>query len=136
MTLQGGDAPRELVRQILNPLCAEDGWMQVVAALDRATKQSILSGTAAAGDESDADLEQLVVADDDGEPTAGEETPGATGVELDFNKLSEVVAALRPAEPLRLSELVPQTMGGLFATLGLVLLLLAWRHRASSARKP
>ena len=39
---KGGSDLTYLVREILNPLCSEDGWLQTVAALDDATKQSIV----------------------------------------------------------------------------------------------
>lgn len=129
----GGD-PSRLVRQIQNPLCSEDSWTQVVRAFDDATKGSIVHGeNSAATDASDADFSQMVVADDDDESSASSAAAAPdTGIDVDFNKLSEGLDGFRAKEPIDASMLAARGVSGVFSLAGLILLLFAWKQRASA----
>jgi hypothetical protein len=130
--VEGNENLGRLVRQILNPLCSEDGWMQNVVALDGLTKQSIVHGTSAnASDgDTDPDFAHLIVADDDDEssPAANSASQG-NGIEVDFNKLSQVLAPLRPMMPIPLRDLVAPVASALLLLISAVLFFFAWRSR-------
>jgi hypothetical protein len=118
-----------LARQTLNPRCSVDGWLQVVIALDGATKQSIVHGKSgdAADDDADADFRQLMVEDDDGDSAADAQ---GDGIDVDFNKLSQVLAGLRPEQAVSLGAIAASVTSILLLVAGTILFLLAWRNRA------
>jgi hypothetical protein len=125
-----------LVREILNPLCSEDGWTQAVAALGDATKQSIFhQADSAIADDSDADFKSLVVADDDDESSAATAAAADTGgSNVDFNKLSQVLEGLRPKQPIPFTRLAAQVASGILFLAGAILLLLSWKYRTRAPR--
>jgi hypothetical protein len=123
---QNGDLSH-LVQQILNPACSQASWVQVVGALDDATNQAILHrGGLTAVEEVGADFKQLVVADDDDDPSPDSAAP-AEPDRVDFNKLSQVLDGLRHKEPLDASALAAGAVSGVLVLVGMILLLLAWR---------
>jgi hypothetical protein len=128
-----------LVRQILNPLCSERGWTESVVALDGLTKQSIVHGqnvygktAGASGNDTEADFEHLIVDDDDGEASA----KAAQGIEVDFNKLSQVLATLRPREAISFWAVAAPVLSALLLLAGLLLCFLAWSNRTSRSAAP
>jgi hypothetical protein len=122
--------PQHLVAAILNPLCSEDSWAQVVRAFDDLTNTGIVHGEGPKiGAEPDADFKNLIVPDDDDESSADSAAAAAgSGREIDFNKLSQALERYRTseAEPAKLAA---QAASGLLTLAGLVLLLLAWKRR-------
>jgi hypothetical protein len=73
-----------------------------------------------------ADFKQLVVADDDDDPSP-DSVALAEPDRVDFNKLSQVLDGLRHKEPLDASTLAAGGFSGLLVLAGMILLLLAWR---------
>jgi hypothetical protein len=91
------------------------------------TNQAILHrGGLAASEEPGADFKQLVVADDDDDPSPDSAAP-AEPDRVDFNKLCPVLDGLRHKEPLDASRLAAGAVSGLLVLAGMILLLLAWR---------
>ena len=128
--VKAGD-PSHFVRQILNPLCSEDSWTQVVVAFDTAMKESIVhQGSAAPQISSDADFTQLVVADDD--DSAGTAAAGDNRIEIDFNKLSDALDRLRPAEAGSASRATVEALSGAFLLAGVTLMWISARRRRSA----
>jgi len=128
----GDDDLGRLARQILNPRCSADGWLQAVIALDAATKQSIIQGKSAdaADDDGDADFTQLIVDDDDGDAEAAAQ---GDGIGVDFNKLSHAMDSLRPKRAVSWGAIAASVTSVLFLVAGTILFLLAWRNRAKPA---
>lgn len=126
---EGG--PGRFVPEILNPLCSEDSWTQVVSAFDDATKESIVHPGAQVEDSGDADFKQLVVADDDDEASAASAAAAADRTVIDFNRLSSVLDRFRPAQSGGSTLARDILSSGLFLT-GLILLWFAFRRRSSA----
>jgi hypothetical protein len=124
-----------LVRQIVNPLCYQDGWVETVATLDARLKLSIVhsANAAAQGAEEDSDLTHLIAEDDDEASDSGAEGGGADGhgVDIDFNKLSAATEPFRSAEA---SWSIETAASGLLLIAGLLLLFLGWKQRNAYSR--
>ncbi len=129
----GGD-PAHLVPAILNPLCSEESWTQVVTAFDDVTKQGIVHGEGPKTDDaSDADFKNLIVPDDDDEASPASTAAADHGLQIDFNKLSQALEAYRPKEALQPERLAAEVLPGILLLVGLVLLLVAWKNRPPNA---
>jgi hypothetical protein len=130
--VKGAENLGQLARQILNPLCSEDGWVQDVIALDRLTKQSIVHGTLGGVEAgSDADFAHLVVDDNDDEDKSSADAAAEAkgdGIEVDFNKLSQVIAGLRPKPHVSFLAIDPRVASFLLLPVGIILLWLGWRR--------
>jgi hypothetical protein len=130
--VKGEADPSRLARQILNPRCSAEGWLQTVIALDGATKQSIIKGKSADADDDDgdADFTQLMVDDDDGDSAAAAQ---GDGIEVHFNQLSRVVAGSRPKLPISWGDAAASAASVVLLMAGAALLFLAWKNRATAA---
>lgn len=107
-------------------------------ALDGLTKQAIVHGTSAgeADDDADADFKHLVVDDDDDESsTAAAKAAQGDGIEVDFNKLSYVVAGLRLKEASSIGAAATLTLSSLLLLAGVLLFFLAWSSSNVGARR-
>ena len=94
----------ELARQILNPLCFEDGWTETVAALGDSTKHDIVKGDAAGEEGGASDFVHLIAKDDDDESSSDSAAAAQGGAQVDFNKLSAALDPLRPSDSLFAAE--------------------------------
>lgn len=84
----GGDA-KAVARQLLNPLCSEENWLRLAVALADLTGEPVARAAASDGERS---LEELAGVDDDD----GAAASAGGEIEVDFNKLSDVLRGLRP----------------------------------------
>lgn len=57
-------------------------------------------------------------------------TPDSRGLDVDFNKLSQVVAPLRPTEAIPLGAVSAAVTSAFFMLAGVVLFFLAWGRRS------
>jgi hypothetical protein len=125
-----GNNPAHLIPAILNPLCSQDSWAQVVAAFDDLTNQGIVHGEIPKLDDNDGDFKNLIVPDDDDEPSATSVAATAeTGLEIDFNKLSQALEPYRTKEAVQPKRLAAEGGSVVLVLAGLVLLLLAWKRQ-------
>jgi hypothetical protein len=107
--------------------------------MDGYTKQSIIheANAGAKDDDSDADFNQLVVADDDDESSpAADVAAQGNGMEMDFNKLSRAMEGLRPKEAISFGPAVATGTSIFFMLAGMALFLFAWRRRLIRVQKP
>lgn len=125
--------PRQLAPEILNPLCSEDSWVQVVSAFDDAVKGSIVRAGTQPTDSTDADFTQLVVADDDDEATPAAAPIADTRTEVDFNKLSDAMDAFRPGKSGDTFRLAVEGFSSSLLVAGLICLYISWRRRVRDA---
>jgi hypothetical protein len=108
--------------------------VQNVIALDGLTKQSIVHGTSAkaSDDDAEADFAHLIVADDDDESSpAADSASRGNGIEVDFNKLSQVLAGLRPKIGIPIRAILVPVVSVLFLLASAVLFFFAWRSRTA-----
>jgi hypothetical protein len=119
-----------LVRQIVNPVCYQDGWVETVATLDARLKLSIVHSASATaeGAEEDSDLTHLIAEDDDEASGTGAD---GEGTEIDFNKLSAAIDPFRPAEA---SLSIETAASSLLPMAGLLLVFLGWKKRNAHSR--
>jgi hypothetical protein len=108
------------VNQLLNPLCKEESWQGTAVTVARLTGEPVAHVTAAPGTFTAEEL--LGVQDDDGE-TRG---PNDDAIEVDFNKLSEVISKFR--EPRHISVGAAETPGLAVAIVGSILVLSSLRR--------
>lgn len=116
----------ELARQILNPLCFEDGWTETVAALGDASKRDLVKGHAAGEAGPPSDFTHLIAKDDDDESSSDSAAGSGAAAHVDFNNLSAVLEPLRPREPLTADSEIP-AIAALLLAAGVIFLILAKR---------
>jgi hypothetical protein len=80
---------KAVAQKLLNPLCSEESWLRLALALGNLTGEPVAKVSAS---DVEPSLEELAGVDDDDGAAASASDP----IEVDFNKLSDVLRGLRP----------------------------------------
>jgi len=114
----------KLVRQILNPLCFEDGWTETVATLGESTKQAIVREDAEGEEGPASDFVHLIAKDDDDESSSDSSAAAQAGAQVDFNKLSAALDPLRPSGSFSSANAAIPAIAILLFAAGVIFLIL------------